>query len=214
MTNSKKIGAGLALAAAIAVAVPSFASAATLYRSLDVGTTGSDVTALQSFLAQDSSLYPSGRVTGYFGSLTQAAVTKFQIRHGISAVGRVGPITLAALNAQMDGGMTVGGVDVSAPVIYSVSATTNNSSATVSWNTTEAARGTIYYSTSPMVVTENMGAISISGSTAANDSNLRNSQNVVLSNLSRDTQYYYMIMANDAMGNVNVTWPATIRTQQ
>ncbi len=214
MTHTKKIGAGLALAAAIAITAPSFASAAVLYRSLDVGSTGSDVTALQSFLAQDVNLYPSGRVTGYYGTLTRAAVTNFQVRNGISAVGRVGPITLAALNAQMDGGVTYG-ADVSAPIISRPSVTANNSSMTIAWNTDEAARGIVYYSTSPIVVNENMGMISPVGAmSASSDSNYKTSQNVVITNLTRDTSYYYMIMSTDATGNVNVTWPANIRTQQ
>ncbi|HEY0908133.1 MAG TPA: peptidoglycan-binding protein [Candidatus Paceibacterota bacterium] len=214
MTNTKKLGAGLALAAAIAVAAPSFADAATLYRSLDVGSTGSDVSALQQFLAQDSSLYPEGLVTGYYGELTKAAVTKFQARNGISTVGRVGPITMSALNAQMDGGMTVGGADMSAPMIYGISSNANNNSATVAWTTNELSKGTVYYSTSPLMVSESLHTVAVVGALATGDAGFRTSQNVSIPNLNRDTTYYYMIHTEDQSGNVSVTWPASIRTQQ
>jgi peptidoglycan hydrolase-like protein with peptidoglycan-binding domain len=63
---------------------------------LDIGSTGTDVTELQTRLTA-LGMY-SGPVTGYFGSLTQAAVEQFQGAHGIDQVGYVGPATRAALN--------------------------------------------------------------------------------------------------------------------
>ncbi len=63
---------------------------------LDVGTSGTDVTELQTRLTV-LGIY-SGPITGFFGSLTQAAVEAFQSAHGIEAVGYVGPATRAALN--------------------------------------------------------------------------------------------------------------------
>ena len=51
------------------------ASALTMITAhLDFGATGGNVTSLQQFLAADASIYPEGLVTGYFGSLTRAAV--------------------------------------------------------------------------------------------------------------------------------------------
>ena len=61
------------------------------------GSQGADVTALQEQLTTDG-VY-SGPITGYFGSLTEAAVAKFQGLHGIEQAGYVGPNTRAALNA-------------------------------------------------------------------------------------------------------------------
>src|SRR6185436_11962914 len=81
------------------VALPLVASAATLDRQLEFGMSGSDVSTLQTFLALDTSIYPQGLVTGYFGPLTRAAVINFQAKNGIATVGRVGPITLVALNS-------------------------------------------------------------------------------------------------------------------
>jgi len=59
--------------------------------NLKVGSTGADVTALQEFLkGQGSSIYPEGLVTGYFGPLTKAAVTKFQNAHVAAILTPVG----------------------------------------------------------------------------------------------------------------------------
>lgn len=76
--------------------------ASTIARRLNFGVTGEDVSLLQRLLAQDPTIYPEGRVTGYFGPLTQAAVEKFQLKHSIVAAGVlgygwVGPLTRAKL---------------------------------------------------------------------------------------------------------------------
>lgn len=81
-------------------AVPAIVSSA-LTRELNPGADGTDVTQLQAFLAADPSLYPEGKVTGYYGSLTVAAVKRFQARYGIKQLGRVGPQTMAKLNELM-----------------------------------------------------------------------------------------------------------------
>lgn len=63
-----------------------------------------EVSDLQTVLKSDSSVYPEGLVTGYFGPLTEAAVKRFQIKYGIVAsedaygAGYVGPKTRAKLN--------------------------------------------------------------------------------------------------------------------
>ncbi|MFA5830873.1 MAG: peptidoglycan-binding protein [Candidatus Paceibacterota bacterium] len=72
-----------------------------LIRNLREGMTGDDVKSLQAVLAADSSIYPEGKVTGYFGRLTAEAVKKFQKKHGIDSIGSVGPKTLAKLNEKI-----------------------------------------------------------------------------------------------------------------
>ncbi len=64
---------------------------------LAVGSQDAQVTALQERLIADGFL--SGSATGYYGSLTQAAVMKYQTANGLDAKGYVGPGTRAALNA-------------------------------------------------------------------------------------------------------------------
>jgi len=53
------------------------------------GSTGSEVKALQSLLAQDTAVYPQGLTTGYYGNLTQEAVKRLQQRAGLSQTGIV-----------------------------------------------------------------------------------------------------------------------------
>lgn len=75
---------------------------------LTVGSTGQDVTELQSILIAEGDLdIPTP--TGYFGILTKAAVIKYQIAHGITpASGFVGPLTRAELNKGETGGSVLG----------------------------------------------------------------------------------------------------------
>ncbi len=70
--------------------------------SLDASTNG-DVTLLQNFLASEG--YFTQASTGYYGSITQAAVSAFQIKNGIKPVsGYVGPLTRAAIKGETCGG--------------------------------------------------------------------------------------------------------------
>ena len=204
----------LSVIAVATLCVPFVAFAATLSRQLDIGSTGSDVTALQTFLAQDPTLYPQGLVTGYFGTLTAAAVSNFQARNGISNVGRVGPITLAALNAQMNNGTVTGGVQsgTAGPAITGVSVSAGRNNALVNWNTNQYAQGVVYYSTVPLTTYENANSVNVSGNTAMTDSGLHASQSVSLPNLSPNTTYYYLIYTTNQAGIVSVTWPSTFMT--
>jgi uncharacterized repeat protein (TIGR02543 family) len=76
-------------------------------RYLRKGSQGSDVTWLQQWLSQNG-YYPQGLVTGYYGSLTQAAVQNYQAKNGVvssgdpdsTGYGNVGPKTEADINAQ------------------------------------------------------------------------------------------------------------------
>lgn len=97
MKLSTKILA-VAFVAAIALVAVS-ASAAGFTQNLTVGSTGAEVTQLQTTLGVTP-------VTGYFGPITKAAVVKYQIANNISGTGYVGPLTRAALNA---GGVVAGG---------------------------------------------------------------------------------------------------------
>src|SRR3989344_8655350 len=146
--------------ALIAVSLASTAFGLTMITStLDFGASGSDVTTLQQFLAADASVYPEGLVTGYFGSLTRAAVQRFQCKQNIvcsgdsvsTGYGRVGPRTLGVINGMIGGNTSF---DVSAPVMSTPIISTATTSATVTWTTGEAARGTVYYSTSPLPILE------------------------------------------------------------
>ncbi|MDO8500028.1 MAG: peptidoglycan-binding protein [bacterium] len=84
---------------------------------LGLGSRGGDVTRLQQLLASDSSIYPEGTITGYYGNLTVKAVRAFQAKYGISQVGRVGPATRAKLSEVFGAGQPPAAVSTpSAPV--------------------------------------------------------------------------------------------------
>jgi len=95
------------------VAVLAFASIAgaqgyMFSKNLTVGSTGADVTALQTWLIANGYDIPSissgVAAKGYFGSQTKTAVAKYQTAVGLPAFGFFGPLTQAKLNV---GGGTV-----------------------------------------------------------------------------------------------------------
>ena len=85
-------------------------------RTLKPGSSGSDVSRLQQFLAQDATIYPEAEITGYYGALTQAAVERWQTRYNIvssgtpatTGFGVVGPRTAAAIALLCSTGSTSG----------------------------------------------------------------------------------------------------------
>ncbi len=87
----------------------------TLSRSLQQGSTGSDVQALQIFLngySTDTRVSISGAgspgsESTFFGPATHAAVVKFQAKNSVSPIGIVGPQTRAAI-AAVCGGVSPG----------------------------------------------------------------------------------------------------------
>lgn len=107
---TKKIIAGVIALSAVFAFVATVANAqSTGYvftTNLTIGSSGSDVVALQTYLESKGYLVmPVGVAKGYFGSLTQSALAKYQSAKGITpAVGYFGPITRAAVSA--DAGTT------------------------------------------------------------------------------------------------------------
>lgn len=73
---------------------------------LTIGSTGNEVVQLQQFLVSRGFLtMPPGVAFGYFGSLTQTAVARFQAAEGISpTAGYFGPITRTRVNAIITAG--------------------------------------------------------------------------------------------------------------
>lgn len=105
-----------------APAVTSSVPALTITRPLTIGSEGDDVRALQQALATMPDIYPEGLVTGYFGSLSKAAVGKFQMKYALvsstndSAYGFVGPQTRAKLAEVFGGSSAVVAPITTAPV--------------------------------------------------------------------------------------------------
>ncbi|MES2623566.1 MAG: IPT/TIG domain-containing protein [Patescibacteria group bacterium] len=64
--------------------------------NMSFGGRGGDVARMQGYLITQGYL-ANGSATGYYGSMTYAAVRRFQIAHGISPTGSMGPVTRVAL---------------------------------------------------------------------------------------------------------------------
>jgi len=58
-----------------------------LYLGLNDSETEAQVSQLQKFLAQDSSVYPEGTITGFYGPLTEQAVKRWQAQQGVVSSG-------------------------------------------------------------------------------------------------------------------------------
>lgn len=212
---SSKIAKNLSFVVALMLTFtfPMMASAETLTRQLQLGMSGSDVSSLQTFLAQDNTIYPQGLVTGYFGGLTKSAVSNFQVRNGLPSVGRVGPATLPIINAQMSGGLNTGS-NREAPILGSASIGVTSNSASINWNTNEAASAIVYYSPSPIYMTEASAtsAVTISGTPLLASTDLRLVHTANISNLQSNTSYNYVIYVRDGQGNESITLPSVFRT--
>lgn len=85
--------------AVVAFALTAVSANAAFTRDLTMGSTGADVTELQTWLESKGFLtIPTGVSKGYFGELTKQALIKYQISAGITpAAGYFGPITKAKL---------------------------------------------------------------------------------------------------------------------
>ena len=182
-----------------------------LTNQMGVGSTGSSVTNLQTFLGSDANFY-TGNVNGYYGPLTEAAVKQFQLAYEIPMIGNVGPVTLGQVNTTMARGY---GIDVYAASIYNVSVQPTYNSATINWNTTKSANGIVFYSTSPFFLTEAVGSFtapSILGGLSVIAPYSQLNQNVVISNLQTHTTYYYIIQTTEGSNNTSVTNTSTFTT--
>lgn len=66
---------------------------AVLKENITEGTDDADVKKIQEILATDSTIYPEGKVTGYFGPLTKEAIKRFQARHELEITGTIDEAT-------------------------------------------------------------------------------------------------------------------------
>lgn len=185
--------------------LPSQASAAYLTQQLDHGMTNADVMSLQTFLATNATFYPEGLVTGYFGDMTEAAVSRFQSANGLSPVGRVGPLTLTAINGQMGGGTSSFSNDVSAPTAYPETVSVSTNTATISWTTDEAALGRVMYGAAwPFL---------LSAAPSVHTNAYDTMTSITLTGLSPRTTYFYVRESVDRSGNITHTLGKPVTTQ-
>ncbi len=197
---------------------------AAITSSLDVGSTGTQVRELQTYLATNASIYPQGLVTGYFGALTQAAVQRFQAAQGLvssgtpatTGYGRVGPITMARLNSLMGSAPVVSsGTWDTVPILSGVSTLVSLNSVTFTWYSNEPTQGQLYWSPSLIQADEATGPGQIpyvSGTQASSGAGYLTTHNVTVSGLQPNTIYHYLIRGIDAGGNISIIWPSSVRT--
>lgn len=214
IANKSNISAAALFAAAFILTM-SFGAGqadAAIVNQLQLGSRSAQVTELQQFLALNSKVYPAGLVTGYFGPMTQAAVLQFQANYDISQVGRVGPVTMARINAVMNAGQ---GLDIDGPSITNLAMQANSFSTTLSWNSDSNVRGKIFYSTQPLQVQEAAYSFMppVVGGLSVESAAVGTSQSLSLTNLSSNTIYYYLVQATDLSGNVSVTRQSTFQTK-
>lgn len=203
------------------------ASAQTVSRQLEPGDSGSDVSALQTFLAADSTVYPEGLVTGFYGSLTTTAVQRYQCKNGIvcqgdvasTGYGRVGPATLAKI--QLQGGLAPGGgvtlppvgypsfgADINAPALSRPSVSMTSTAAIIHWTTNEPAQSSVLYATVPPA----LNAESFAAMAVGFDTTLNLSSDVTLTGLAPNTVYFYVLKSVDASGNMQYGIEYSFRT--
>lgn len=70
-------------------------------RDWRIGERGDEVKLVQQVLAKDPQIYPEGWVTGYFGTLTQTAVEKYQTANSLQKSGYVDEPTRNLMNGQL-----------------------------------------------------------------------------------------------------------------
>lgn len=212
----------IAAASILSLGVAPLAHAASISHTLDLGSSGQEVTDLQNYLSKDATIYPSGLVTGYFGQLTKAGVERFQTEQNIvksgtpetTGYGRVGPMTMARLNVLMNGS---GGIVSSGtvPVLSGVSLQRSATSVTFSWSTNEPTTGQIYWSNVGIRADEATGPGQtpyVSGTLALDGGGLQYNHSVTVSNLQANTTYYYFVRSIDGSGDMSVILPNTFST--
>ncbi len=203
------------------VATPAFAQTNTFSQisgssTLKVGSKGAAVTALQQFLSSDKDIYPDGRVTGYFGSMTKAAAIQFQLSYNLTADGVVGAMTRNKVNNLISAGR---GIDIYSPSIYNLSVVPNGRNVNITFNSNEMVKAAVFYDTNAINWSNwddsvpSLDIPAISGTTNV-DSTFSQSKQFTLSNLSPNTVYNYTLVAIDQSGNTSVIWPTRFTTGQ
>jgi len=195
------------------------AQATAVTSRMSPGDSGEQVSALQTFLAADTSVYPEGLVTGFYGPLTTSAVQRYQCKYGIvcegdvatTGYGRVGPATLAKIELQQGtntGNGTnfpPGGIDTYAPLIGKPVVATTSSTATVTWSTNEPMTGRVMYATSwPFL----FASASYLGTTAG----YSQTASATITGLQPNTTYYFVPESVDTSGNLQWSFGNSFRT--
>ena len=156
-------------------------------RDLKLGSSGDDVKALQKVLASIAGIYPEKLVTGYYGSLTEKAVGRLQVKYKLTSSGVVSGDTLKKVNELQSESNT-------APTISALTITPlSYSSSMVSWKTDQLSTTEIFYSSAPFTTT--------SDKLTVKDMTLSRSHAVEITRLSPSTKYYFTIVSANTVSH-------------
>lgn len=135
----------IASVVALTVALVASSANAAFTRNLMVGSTGTDVAELQSWLISKGYSIPSissGAVQpGYFGAQTKAAVMAYQASKGIPNTGFFGPLTMGSVNSNAGGTASTGGT-TSCPSGFNCTPTSTTPTCPVGFTCTPVGGGT------------------------------------------------------------------------
>lgn len=186
-----------------------------LLNQLKPGMSGEEVKKLQEILATDSDVYPEGLISGYYGKLTEKAVRRLQNKFCLDQVGNVGPKTLWKINELLTEGagssgkvppgllkapgiqkklcVTPTSATTTAPVISNIEETNiTDTGIKIIWTTNKPANSKIWYGTAPNIET----TVNPTQSSSA----LVTNHEIILTGLTANTIYYYVIASSDSLG--------------
>lgn len=148
-----------------------------LLGSLAKGTRSDDVVTLQTLLAKDTHIYPERYVTGYYGTLTSAAVERFKNKYDEP---RVSVESIAV------------------PHIFGLSATSTKTTMTVAWRTDVPTSAKIWWGSPGPLDPERMMPV---GTAEFSESHRADFSGVIYAS----TTYAFVIAVRDVSGNTSTT---------
>lgn len=184
--------------------------------TLKYGSKGSNVKALQAFMASNNDIYPSGSQDGSFGPATKAGVIQLQLAYNLTPDGIVGGGTRGVINNLISNGTNL---DTYAPAINNLSVAPVGRNVNISFTSDEPVMSIVYYDTNNLTWTnwdQREMSLKIPEITGTKNTDLAFTANkqFTLSNLSPNTVYHYTVLAKDKSGNVTLIWPRVLTTGQ
>lgn len=143
------------LLAIISIAPPllfaEIVSNTTPQRVLERGMRGADIVEVQKLLRSDPSLYPEGKVTGYFGALTEKAVIAFQKKNILGSTGKVDATTIERMKRTLVSVVRVSNDKVLPSAAVVVNQTTASSTFSGDFKPETIKGKTIFQPTTPLI---------------------------------------------------------------
>jgi len=184
--------------------------------TMQVGSRGNNVKALQAFLSSNNDIYPSGSQDGVFGPATKNAVVQFQLAYNLTPDGIIGGGTRNIINNLISSGVNI---DIYAPAINNLSVVPVGRNVNITFNSNEPVMSVVYYDTNNLTWRDwdqREMSLKVPEITGLKNTDLAFTTNkqFTLNNLSPNTVYHYTVLAKDRSGNVTLIWPTVLTTGQ